>query len=54
VQAALVNAAELFGLRVAPDQGRLFSQAEDQAGGGRVAVVSQGFWQRRFGGTRTS
>jgi len=29
--------------------GRTFSPAEDLPGGGRVAVLSEGFWRRRFG-----
>jgi putative ABC transport system permease protein len=42
------NFFSLFGL--APARGRYFLPAEDEAGGGRVAVVSYGMWQREFGG----
>ena len=43
---------ELFELLgVAPARGRWFSADEDQAGSAaRVAVISHGLWQRRFGG----
>ena len=40
-------------LRVSPVIGRLFTAADDRRGGGPegpVAVISYGFWQRRFGG----
>ncbi|MBI3664779.1 MAG: ABC transporter permease [Acidobacteria bacterium] len=37
-------------LRVEPVQGRNFTEEEDRPGGGSVAVVSHGLWQRRFGG----
>jgi predicted permease len=40
-------------LGVSPLIGRTFSDADDRAGGGSagpVAVISYGFWQRRFGG----
>ncbi len=36
-------------LRVAPMLGRGFTEAEDE-NGARVAVISHGLWQRRFGG----
>ena len=37
----------LFG--IAPAQGRFFLPSDDQAGSGRVAVISDGMWKRRFG-----
>jgi putative ABC transport system permease protein len=37
----------LFGARTA--LGRTFTPAEDQPGGDRVVVLSDGFWKRRFG-----
>ncbi len=33
---------------VRPVKGGVFGSAEDQPGGGQVAVISQGLWQRRF------
>jgi predicted permease len=42
--------ADFFRLLGAPvAAGRTFSPAEDLPGGGRVAVLSEGFWRRRFG-----
>ncbi len=38
----------LFG--VSPQVGRVFTPAEDQPGGDKVAVISHSLWQRRFGG----
>jgi putative ABC transport system permease protein len=38
---------KVFGARAA--LGRTFTAAEDQPGGDRVAVLSDGFWKRRFG-----
>ncbi|HEY0510565.1 MAG TPA: ABC transporter permease [Thermoanaerobaculia bacterium] len=35
---------------IEPLLGRRFSAAEDQKGGGDVALLSAGFWRRRFGG----
>lgn len=42
---------DLFGvLGVAPIIGRAFRPGDDRPGAERVAVLSGGFWQRRFGG----
>ena len=37
-------------LGVRPLLGRTFARGEGATGGGRVAVISYGFWQRHFGG----
>ena len=37
-------------LETKPAIGRLFSMSDDDAGAGRVVVLSHAFWQRRFGG----
>jgi len=37
-------------LQVPPALGRSFRQEEDRPGGARVAILSHGLWQRRFGG----
>ena len=37
-------------LGVAPALGRTFSPAEEQAGADQLAILSYGFWQRRFAG----
>ena len=43
--------ADFFRLFGAPMQvGRTFTGDEDRPGGGRVVVLSEGFWKRRFGG----
>jgi predicted permease len=38
-------------LRVAPAIGRAFTRDDEVEGRHRVAILSYGFWQRRFGGT---
>jgi predicted permease len=48
-----VISAGLFSvLGVAPVAGRAFQAEEDKPGGPLVAIISYGFWQRRFGGGR--
>src|SRR5262245_11781634 len=37
-------------LRVQPQLGRMFTEADDTYGAARTVIVSHGFWQRRFGG----
>jgi predicted permease len=37
-------------LGISPAAGRTFTEAEEQSGSDGVAIVSHGFWQRRFGG----
>jgi putative ABC transport system permease protein len=44
--ASLVN--DVF--RVSPAMGRWFTEDEDDVGGARVAVLSHGFWLRRYAG----
>jgi predicted permease len=44
--------AEFFSvLRVAPHLGRAFDTRDEVTARGRVAVISHGLWQRRFGGS---
>ena len=46
-----MSAPTFFRLFGAPDvAGRTFTDDEDRPGGGRVVVLSEGFWKRRFGG----
>ena len=47
-QAVTANFFQLLG--VSPQRGRTFLQEEDEPGGSKVALVSHGLWQRRFGG----
>jgi len=50
-QAAAIVTGELFPLLgVDPIRGRLLEPADNVPGAPRVAVVSHGYWQRRFGG----
>jgi len=50
IQGALVSANFFPILGVEPIRGRVFRPDEDEPGGERVAIVSQGLWQPRFGG----
>jgi len=46
-----VISSNLFSvLGVSPFRGRAFIKDEDKSGGSRVALLSYGFWRRRFGG----
>jgi putative ABC transport system permease protein len=47
---ATANFFDLLGLRAAA--GRTFQPGEDRPGNGRIAVLSDGFWRRRYGGDR--
>ena len=42
------NFFQLLGVK--PQQGRLFSEADDRYGAARTVIVSHGFWQGRLGG----
>src|SRR5262245_50267776 len=50
ISAMQVTANMMPMLGVAPRLGRVFTPDEDQAGGRRVILLSDGLWQRRFGG----
>lgn len=53
VYGELVTANFFSTLGVEPQMGRTFTQDEDGATGSRVVVISDGLWQRRFGGDRS-
>ena len=46
----LVTAGTLRALNVRPALGRWFSRDDDQPGAAETAILSDGYWQRRFGG----
>ena len=48
VRRVTANFLDTFGVRIA--QGRDFTANEDRPNGPRVAVISDGFWRRHFGG----
>jgi predicted permease len=50
VQGLYVSANLFELLKVAPEQGRGFTEDEDRAGGAPVVIISRGLWERRFGG----
>ena len=50
IQGALVSYNFFQTLGVQPALGRVFAAAEEKADAPRVAVISYGLWQRRFGG----
>jgi putative ABC transport system permease protein len=49
VSCAQVTASLFTTLGVQPLRGRFFLSEEDKTGANNVAIVSEGFWQRRFG-----
>jgi len=50
IRATKITSNFLAVVRVAPMLGRPFTSAEEIRGRHRVAILSYGFWQRRFGG----
>jgi predicted permease len=54
IQARRVTASFFSVLQSEPVVGRVFRADEDRPGGERVAIISHGFWQRRFGGDPTA
>ncbi|HET9400908.1 MAG TPA: ABC transporter permease [Candidatus Acidoferrales bacterium] len=52
VQTRMVSAEYFRVLGVPPAMGRSFTTAEDQPGAAPVAVISAGFWKRKFGAAR--
>ncbi|MEM6797353.1 MAG: ABC transporter permease, partial [Acidobacteriota bacterium] len=54
IRGAFVSASFFTVLREEPALGRAIQPGEDAPGGARTAVISHGFWQRRFGGERSA
>src|SRR5262245_9334059 len=53
VQGAYITSNFFNVLKVSPALGRLFTPEEDQFGRHRVVLLSNGLWQRSFGGDRS-
>lgn len=49
IRGSLVTAALFRALRTRPMLGRIFRDDEDRPGAPKVALISEGFWRRRFG-----
>ncbi len=54
VPAILVTADTLPALGIRPVLGRWFSERDDAAGSPRTAMLSYGYWQRKFGGAASA
>jgi len=52
VKTGMVSAEFFPLLGIKPVIGRLFAQSEDRVGGAPIALISEGFWKRRFGGSQ--
>jgi len=52
VRVALMTSGTFRALGVAPELGRSFLPEDDQVGAPPAAVLSDGYWRRRFGGDR--
>jgi len=50
VTGELISASYFNTLGIQPTLGRSFTEAEDQAGGPPVAIITNGFWKKQFGG----
>ncbi|MGA9979760.1 MAG: ABC transporter permease [Candidatus Sulfotelmatobacter sp.] len=53
VRTEMISAGVLQTLDVPPAAGRWFVQADQDPHGGKTAMLSYGYWQRRFGGDRS-
>lgn len=54
VSGATASSSYFTVIGAAPLAGRWFTEEDDRRGGARVAVISEGLWQRRFGGSATA